>query len=328
MGSLDTSTPVPGRPAGHPAVFHPRAGGRPDRPVQQGGRPAAAQRSSIIYQSTQGFSLQFAESAASYRALAAWAQRFGAVLASEDRTDRRASRAGTSGSPSTCSASRSRRTPTSRSPRPAAEIRISAGPGRRPSPGPASQNLPYPYQRAKERFGMSNATSATPGRVVLDWRHGSVGPAEPCVLCGRPGDLPVPGQGRALPQGLRRSLDHRPGRQPSDPRPAHRRPHPQTERGTGMNFRVIYHQPVCPDCGSGQISTEDIDTTDGFTETAHICNDCGAAWPVACIAEHLRPETSPADRHPRRTWCCGSTPARPVPARPHGCTGARAVTST
>ena len=31
-----------------------------------------------------------------------------------------------------------------------------------------------------------------------------------------------------------------------------------------MNFRVIYHQPVCPDCGSGQISTEDIHTTDGL----------------------------------------------------------------
>ena len=33
---------------------------------------------------------------------------------------------------------------------------------------------------------MSNATSATPGRVVLDWRHAPVGPAEPCVLCGHP----------------------------------------------------------------------------------------------------------------------------------------------
>jgi hypothetical protein len=65
-----------------------------------------------------------------------------------------------------------------------------------------------------------------------------------------------------------------------------------------MNFRVIYHQPVCPDCGSADINTEDIDTTDGFTETAHICHDCGAAWPVACIAEHLRPETSHDGRQP------------------------------
>jgi hypothetical protein len=33
---------------------------------------------------------------------------------------------------------------------------------------------------------MSNATSAAPGRVVLDWRLGQVGPLAPCVLCGRP----------------------------------------------------------------------------------------------------------------------------------------------
>jgi hypothetical protein len=63
-----------------------------------------------------------------------------------------------------------------------------------------------------------------------------------------------------------------------------------------MSYRVIYHQPVCPDCGSADISTEDIDTTDGLTETAHICRDCGAAWPVACIAEQLRPQTSSDDR--------------------------------
>ena len=33
---------------------------------------------------------------------------------------------------------------------------------------------------------MSNATSAMPGRVVLDWRHGQTGPLAPCVLCGAP----------------------------------------------------------------------------------------------------------------------------------------------
>jgi hypothetical protein len=32
---------------------------------------------------------------------------------------------------------------------------------------------------------MPNATSAMPGRVVLDWRHGRIGPPAPCVLCGR-----------------------------------------------------------------------------------------------------------------------------------------------
>jgi hypothetical protein len=33
---------------------------------------------------------------------------------------------------------------------------------------------------------MSDATSALPVRLVLDWRHGSIGPLEPCVLCGLP----------------------------------------------------------------------------------------------------------------------------------------------
>jgi hypothetical protein len=33
---------------------------------------------------------------------------------------------------------------------------------------------------------MSHATSAMPARpVVLDWRHGTIGPLAPCVLCGR-----------------------------------------------------------------------------------------------------------------------------------------------
>ena len=32
---------------------------------------------------------------------------------------------------------------------------------------------------------MPNATSAMPGRVFLDWRHGQIGPLAPCVLCGR-----------------------------------------------------------------------------------------------------------------------------------------------
>ena len=34
---------------------------------------------------------------------------------------------------------------------------------------------------------MSHATSGMPARpVVLDWRHGSIGPLAPCVLCGAP----------------------------------------------------------------------------------------------------------------------------------------------
>ena len=33
---------------------------------------------------------------------------------------------------------------------------------------------------------MSHATSAAPACVVLDWRHGTIGELEPCVLCGTP----------------------------------------------------------------------------------------------------------------------------------------------
>ena len=50
-------------------------------------------------------------------------------------------------------------------------------------------------------------------------------------------------------------------------------------------FRVIYHEPLCPDCGSDHIVTCDVETGDGITETAHQCRSCGAAWPVACVAE-------------------------------------------
>ena len=33
---------------------------------------------------------------------------------------------------------------------------------------------------------MFNATSAPAGGVVLDWRHATIGPLAPCVLCGLP----------------------------------------------------------------------------------------------------------------------------------------------
>ena len=57
---------------------------------------------------------------------------------------------------------------------------------------------------------MSHATSGMPARVVLDWRHGRHRPARTLRAVRDPGGLPVPGQGRALPQGLRRGMDHRP----------------------------------------------------------------------------------------------------------------------
>ena len=50
-------------------------------------------------------------------------------------------------------------------------------------------------------------------------------------------------------------------------------------------FRVIYHEPICPECGSPAITTEEVETGDGFTETAFICTACGEAWPLACVTE-------------------------------------------
>jgi len=52
-----------------------------------------------------------------------------------------------------------------------------------------------------------------------------------------------------------------------------------------MSFRVIYHEPVCPDCGSSDITTQDVPTGDGVTESAHVCGTCHAAWPLACVSE-------------------------------------------
>ena len=132
--------------------------------------------------------------------------------------------AGSSGPPQPCPRQRHR---TSR--------RRSSAPGsirhhhtKTPVPGlgdchpPARPARTFPLPREKQRrTGMSHATSAMPGReVVLDWRHGQIGPLAPCVLCGTAHRVPVPGQGRALPQGLRRSLDHRPRPRRSRSRPA------------------------------------------------------------------------------------------------------------
>jgi hypothetical protein len=77
-----------------------------------------------------------------------------------------------------------------------------------------------------------------------------------------------------------------------------------------MSFRVIYHEPVCPDCGSSHITTQDVHTTDGLTEAAHICQDCGAAWPVACIAEHIEAQ-APAPDHQARPHLVLRIDARP-----------------
>ena len=50
-------------------------------------------------------------------------------------------------------------------------------------------------------------------------------------------------------------------------------------------YRVIYHEPVCPDCGSDDITRDEVDTGDGLTETALTCRTCGTAWPLACVTD-------------------------------------------
>ncbi|MGI9004989.1 MAG: hypothetical protein ACR2FU_02120 [Streptosporangiaceae bacterium] len=50
-------------------------------------------------------------------------------------------------------------------------------------------------------------------------------------------------------------------------------------------FRVVYHPPLCPDCGSTDVVTEEVETGDDITETALICGACGTAWPVACVCD-------------------------------------------
>ena len=68
---------------------------------------------------------------------------------------------------------------------------------------------------------------------------------------------------------------------PTLARPAETAPRPAARPG----HWVIPHEPVCPDCGSFDVTTEDVDTGDGLTETAYICEVCGCAWPLACVVE-------------------------------------------
>ena len=85
-----------------------------------------------------------------------------------------------------------------------------------------------------------------------------------------------------------------------------------------MNFRVIYHQPVCPDCDSADISTEDIDTTDGLSETAQSARTAAPHGRSPASPNTFGQKPAPVTVSPRRTWCCGSTPARLAPAQPDG----------
>lgn len=70
---------------------------------------------------------------------------------------------------------------------------------------------------------------------------------------------------------------------PAAGNPVHAKPRPAARPG----FRLVPHEPVCPDCGSFDVSVDEVDTGDGIAETAYICEnpDCGCAWPLACICE-------------------------------------------
>ena len=64
------------------------------------------------------------------------------------------------------------------------------------------------------------------------------------------------------------------------------------------SFRVIYHEPVCPDCGSTDITRDEVETGDGLTETAHICRL------RRCLAAGLRHRLG----HPASTPTAHPTP--------------------
>ena len=53
--------------------------------------------------------------------------------------------------------------------------------------------------------------------------------------------------------------------------------------------RIVYHEPICADCGSFEVHKDEITTGDGITELALVCEVCGSAWPVACVVDWTRP---------------------------------------
>jgi hypothetical protein len=53
--------------------------------------------------------------------------------------------------------------------------------------------------------------------------------------------------------------------------------------------RIIYHEPICADCGSFDVDQAEVPTGDGITEIALVCGVCGAAWPVACVVDWTTP---------------------------------------
>lgn len=57
-----------------------------------------------------------------------------------------------------------------------------------------------------------------------------------------------------------------------------------------LGMRLIEHAATCPECGSAEVGTDQVELGDGIEETAYVCEDCGAAWPLACICEWSTPD--------------------------------------
>ena len=172
---------------------------------------------------SQEVSLSFPGRRDTFHALGNWATRFGGTVTGEPYTPTTASSPSTArpGSPTWASPWR----PTPSSPLTSSASPPTTVPGLGDGyPRPASQNIPA-SRKEQETLGMSHATSALAGGVVLDWRHTATGP--PSHACSASGPTVLgPSQGRALPQGMRRNLDHHLRRQRGRPRPADRRLHP------------------------------------------------------------------------------------------------------
>ena len=102
------------------------------------------------------------------------------------------------------------------------------GLGDAPSPGPASHNtLPLPAKDKGElrhvpRYQRHARTPSSPGLAARRHR-----PARTLRALRPARAVPVPGHRRALPQGLRRDLDHHPRPRRGPPRPADPRLHPR-----------------------------------------------------------------------------------------------------
>ncbi len=61
-------------------------------------------------------------------------------------------------------------------------------------------------------------------------------------------------------------------------------------RSATDGHRVIYHEPICAECESFDVDKADVPTGGGLTELALVCGCCGAAWPLACVADWDTPD--------------------------------------